>query len=104
MNTRTLGLVAVLAACLTLGGCITSGTKFDATDIQALIPGVSTQAEAIERFGQPTSISSYEDGSTLLQWMWSEVVYTAGESRHLAVLFDRNGRMLRITHQARTAF
>lgn len=104
MKTRTLGLVAAFAACLTLGGCITNGTKFDAADIQTLIPGVSTQAEAIERFGQPTATSTYGDGTVLLQWMWSEVVYTAGEGRHLAVLFDQNGKMIRITHQSRQVF
>lgn len=102
MNTRTLGLVAALAACLTLGGCISSGTKFDTVDIQTLIPGVTTRDEAIERFGQPMSVSNNHDGTVLLQWMWSEAIYITAEGRHLAVLFDRNGKMIRITHQSRT--
>ena len=104
MTLRSLAFATALALSLPLAGCMTSGVKFTMAEVESLQPGVTTKDEAIALLGKPTSRSTMADGSELLQWMYSEAIYIAAESRHVAILFGRDGRMLRITHQAETKF
>lgn len=104
MTLRSLALAGALTLTLPLTGCVTSGSKFTMAEVQSLQPGVSTKAEAIALLGPPTSVSVMGDGSELLQWMYTEVVYIAGEGRHVAILFGRDGRMIRIQHQYQNKF
>lgn len=103
MKLRVLAAVAAIAFA-SLGGCMTSGVKFTMAEVASLQPGVTTIDEAIRVLGQPTARSSYGDGGEFLQWQYTEVVYIAGESRHVGILFDRNGRMVRVAHQYQNKF
>ena len=104
MTLRSLAFATALALSLPLAGCMTSGVKFTMAEVESLQPGVTTKDEAIALLGKPTSRSTMADGTELLQWMYTEVVYIAGDSRHVAILFGRDGRMLRITHQYDSKF
>lgn len=99
MTFRILAVATALALTLPLGACMTSGVKFTMAEVQSLQPGVTTKEEAIARLGKPTARSSMGDGSELLQWMYTEVVYIASDSRHVSILFGPDGRMVRIAHQ-----
>ena len=50
-----------------------------------------TADEIIAVVGNPSSISSMAAGNTLLQWQ--------ATGCHMALLFDANGRFVKITHQ-----
>ena len=99
MTLRTLAVAAALAITLPLGACMTSGVKFTMAEVQSLQPGVTTKEEAIALLGKPTSRSAMANGAELLQWMYTEVVYIASDSRHVGILFGPDGRMVRIAHQ-----
>ncbi|RZI98581.1 MAG: hypothetical protein EON90_12875 [Brevundimonas sp.] len=73
-------------------------------EVQSLQPGVTTKEEAVALLGKPTARSAMPDGGELLQWMYTEVIYIAGEGRHVSVLFGPDGRMVRIQHQYENKF
>jgi hypothetical protein len=50
-----------------------------------------TSADVIAMAGSPSSRSSIGNGQTLLQWQ--------ATGYHIAILFDSNGRFVRITHE-----
>ena len=51
-----------------------------------------TSGEIIARVGQPNSRSAMANGQLLLQWQ--------ATGYHMAILFDPQGRFLRITHDS----
>lgn len=88
---------AALAICLS--GCITIGHKFDPAGADRLTPGTSTMSDAIAVLGPTTAMSAGPNGSTLLQWQYSQGTLVGGSGAHLAILFDADGKMIRVTHR-----
>lgn len=80
--------------------CASSGNKFDASKVDQLRPGISTAEEAVTLLGKPTAESNLVDGSKLLQWQYMSVLVASASSDHVAILFDTNGKMIRITHRS----
>lgn len=66
-----------------------------------LRPGVTTIDEAIAALGPPKSRSRAGTG-VLLQWMETNVGYGSANGAHVAILFDANGKMVKITHEYRS--
>jgi hypothetical protein len=87
-------IIAVL-----LPGCVTVGNKFDIAKADQLQPGISSDADAVRLLGPPTNQSESPSG-TLLQWQYSRGSLAGGSGAHLAVLFDRKGQMVRVTHKS----
>jgi outer membrane protein assembly factor BamE (lipoprotein component of BamABCDE complex) len=85
--------VLVAAACTTV-----VGREFDISAADSLRPGVSTRADAVAALGVPTSESAAGSG-TLLQWQYSKGQWMNGSGAHLAILFDRDGRMVKVTQR-----
>ena len=80
-------------------GCVTAGKKFDPKLLDSLTPGKSTVHDAIALFGEPASTSNYPNGSRLLQWIYSQGTPFGARSAHVAILFDSNDIMIRVTHK-----
>src|SRR5262245_48141345 len=74
------------------------GHQFDATSVNLLQPGVSTEDDAIAMFGKPNSVSNKDDGSQLLQWMYSRGTLVGGSGAHAAILFGPDHKMVRVVH------
>lgn len=64
---------AVLMVAATLAGCAASGVKVTEGQLQALQPGVTTEAEAVGRLGQPTVRTRMGDGSVMAIYSYAEV-------------------------------
>ena len=94
----TFGLVLIVGLLL---GCTTIGDTFDIDKVDELTPGVSTVAEAKRLLGNPSAESNYADGSKLLQWQYVTGTLIGGSGAHVAILFGRDGRMIRVTHKLR---
>lgn len=88
------GLLAAIVA-----GCSTYGGKFDPQRVSELKPGVSTITEAASLLGPPKAESNFANGSRLLQWQYVHGSILGGSGAHVAVLFDKDGRMVRVTHK-----
>ena len=88
-------------ACLivSVSACTTIGSKFDVAKVDQLQPGISTSSDAIALLGKPTSESSMQDGSKLLQWLYSQGTLVGGSGAHVAILFDATGKMVRVTQK-----
>lgn len=94
---------AMLLASLGLAGCMTVGHKFDPEQVNRLQPGTSTISQATTLLGPPSAISSFPNGTRLLQWQYVQGTLGGGSGAHVAVLFDESGRMVRVTHMSQTA-
>ena len=88
-------IILVLVS-LTLTACMTVGHKFDANALDSMQPGLTTIQEASTKLGKPESISAAPNGGTLLQWMYSRGSLAGGSGAHVAVLFDNNGKMVKV--------
>lgn len=92
-------MVVLSAASLALTACMTMGNKFAMDDVDAMQPGVTTIQDAQTKLGKPTSISALANGQTLAQWMYTQGTVLGGSSANVAVLFDKDGKMVRVTHK-----
>lgn len=97
MNLRVAAMLgAALLASATLSGCVTN--RLSSEQIAQFQPGVSTRSDVVARLGEPDSVSTYSDGTILLQWLSLGVL--AGGAGHVAILFEeKSGKMIRVTHQ-----
>ena len=67
---RTLGVVALLAAC-----AVTSGTRFSEDDLAALRIGTSTYDEVVSALGEPTNVLT-KDGKTFASYGYASAPLT----------------------------
>lgn len=63
---------ACFIAGLTLGGCVSVGTKVDPNVVKAFQPGVTTISEAEAKLGQPNQVSHDSDGQTIVVYMYAK--------------------------------
>src|SRR5271169_5187363 len=61
--------------------------------VTELVPGISTQADAIAKLGPPTGTSKIGD-QTVLQWA------DVNSRVHLAISFGMDGRMIQVASDA----
>ncbi|KVE59265.1 hypothetical protein WI94_04180 [Burkholderia vietnamiensis] len=76
------------------------GNKFDIHDADQFIPGVTTMQQAQEKLGAPTATNAMPNGGTLQQWVYSQASMVGGTSSNIAILFDRDGKMIRIASKS----
>jgi hypothetical protein len=68
--------------------------------LSELVPGVSSVPDAVKLLGPTTSESTVGDGTTLLQWQYFE----GSKGAHVAIIFAKNGTMVRVMHKFQTGF
>jgi outer membrane protein assembly factor BamE (lipoprotein component of BamABCDE complex) len=93
-------IASAILACVLVSACISNGHKFDTTKVDQLQPGTTTLQDATAMFGKPRSESTYANGSKLIQWIYMQASPAGSETNHLAVLFDGNGKMVRIVEKS----
>jgi hypothetical protein len=86
---------------LALSACVymQHGSTFDIDAVNKLVPGVSTEQDAIQLLGKPAAIDTRPDGTEVLQWIY--VYGTAigvGGGSHVAILFGSDKKMIQVTH------
>ena len=82
---------------LTAGCAIQEGQRFDATTVQQMQPGITTQEDAIAQLGKPAKTVSNADGTQLLQWQY--IYGTSGSwtgDAHAAILFGPDHKMIKV--------
>lgn len=101
MKSKLWAILALGAAC-TLGGCTSVGTNFSQASVDALQPGISTRADAERALGRPNSVTNLPDGTVLLQWVHAQTVLISSQSKHVALIFDADGKFVEIFSQTQT--
>ena len=96
---RLLGALAVALVLLTSGCYEQRGKRFGPEEVGQLQPGVSTERDAIDKFGPPSGVFNYAGGSKLLNWQYVHgiPIGTTSEAR-AAILFDADGKMIRVAN------
>ena len=90
---------ATCALALSLTACVTTGNKFDMHDADQFVPGVTTMQQAQEKLGAPTATNAMPNGGTLQQWIYTQASMFGGTSSNIAILFDKDGKMIRIQNR-----
>jgi len=80
----------MLLAAWLLASCTSAPSLYRVTE---LVPGISTQADAIAKLGPPTATSKIGE-QTVLQWA------DANSPIHLAISFGMDGRMIQVASDA----
>lgn len=86
--------MAVLLA-LVLTACASSGTKMDASKLDAISIGETTKPEMIQMFGKPLAQSYDSDGHLALTWYYVHVgaFGTNMQQQSLVALFNDDGTL-----------
>lgn len=92
-------LFGLLLLSFAVTACVSTGPQFDMAKVNAFQTGITTEADAIAVLGPPSSRSSMSDGTELLQWIGIMGTPIGGKANHAAILFGRDNKMIRITHQ-----
>ncbi len=92
-------LLALGACLLALGACARSiGQPFDVDAADRLRPGLSTYQDAVTQFGKATRIRG-QGGRTVAHWHYLKDTPGGTEYDSLKILFDENGRMVRVVER-----
>jgi hypothetical protein len=91
----------VLTATLVVAGCV-SGRTFDASKVDQLTPGVSTEHDAIRLLGEPVSVlTNPQNRHRGLYWGYAYGSPIGGGLRGLTISFDADGRMIQVIQQTK---
>lgn len=88
-----------LALAVAGASAATIGQEFEIERSDAFQQGITTQEEAKELLGTPTSISTDAEGNQTLWWKYVKVNLFGKDVRKLAIVFDKDGKMNRIAHR-----
>ena len=98
--TKTLALLTLMPLLfLTSCSTIKVGDFYEHDNIEQLTEGM-TEQEVISILGaEPSDRTTYmKNGNYLLQWHYSHASLSKNGSRHLAILFSSDNKMIKITH------
>jgi hypothetical protein len=82
----------LLAAALTLAGCVSMGTNYDVAAVDRLQVGM-TKAEVIGLLGQPNQVVTNSDGGERLVWVHSTGSMFGAEARSVGLPFGPDGKL-----------
>ena len=77
----------------------TAGNEFEIERADAFEQGVTTLEIAKEQLGTPFSVSTDAEGNQTIWWKYVKVNLFGKDIRKLAVVFDKDWKMLRIAHR-----
>jgi outer membrane protein assembly factor BamE (lipoprotein component of BamABCDE complex) len=90
-------MMALLATGVLAVGCATQGEKLDMAAVDSMQPGVTTLADAKAKLGKPYSVTTNEDGTKSVIWMYTHVNLVAGTKQQaVSVVFDKNDKMVKV--------
>src|SRR6185312_9307228 len=92
-----------LLALAALTACASTGTEFDPNVVDSLTAGM-TVAQVDAKLGKPNGEVFAADGRRVQTWMYSHSNMLSGGSsaRTLAILFDADGKMVRVASKGQT--
>lgn len=88
--------VAAFVCSVALGACAREiGQPIDAAAVGTLTPGRSTYADVVSQFGKAVRVRGHGSG-TVAHWQYLKDTPDGTEYDSLRIVFDKNGRMVRI--------
>lgn len=99
MNFR---FISVLAATAVMAGCASVGQDFDFAEVDRFQPGVTTLEQAKQKLGKPQSVTNAADGRVGVVWIRSQAVMGSVSRKGVAILFDKDGKMIRVVNRNET--
>ena len=94
---KMLAMFAVLALC-----ACTMGTNYDSNVTSKLVPGVTTETDAIGMLGAPNREKVDADGNHTMQWFYVVGTPIGGASKSVALMFGPDHKFIRVVSQSHT--
>jgi outer membrane protein assembly factor BamE (lipoprotein component of BamABCDE complex) len=94
--TRSAVLAVAVVISLQAGACATMGTLMETATFAKLKPGVTTQAELLEWFGRPRSLTLDTNGKEVMVWYYFRAGFTV-KQQILSALIDEKKIMEKYT-------
>lgn len=89
----------ILSLSINCAHAATAGNEFEIERADTFQQGVTTLEEAKEQLGKPFSVSTDAEGNQTIWWKYVNVNLFGKDVRKLAIVFDKDGNMLRIAHR-----
>lgn len=88
-------VLVIMALCIALSACASSGRQMEAQSLSQIQVGQTTKDDMLAMFGTPMSQTLDTNGKLVMMWHYvkaqSYVVTTDVKQQMLSVLFDENG-------------
>lgn len=97
-------LHSALAALVLLAGCASQyGHPFSMGVVDQLVPGRSTEADAVKLLGEPFSVTTNpKNGHRALSWLYSHAVaFSSATGASVSIAFDEHGQMIGVLNQTK---
>ena len=94
------GLALIVLLLLAGCGTTTLGHRFNYQAVDALVPGKTTEAEAMAVLGQPTDRRVADDLTVRVMWSSVEADMFGAKGHRVLILFDATGVMVRVVDRA----
>lgn len=92
---------SLLLASLSCTGCVSMGTNYNPTLVSQLQSGM-TKEQVVAMLGTPNTVLRLGDGSQNLVWTHSTGSIAGATARSLTLLFDANGKYVRVLSEVQT--
>lgn len=90
---------AIILSSLVIAACATHGRSFDINAIESLVPGESTDQEAIAKLGKPVSKHKLPNGETILGWNYIIASPLGAKSKFAQIQFHPDGKMKQVLNR-----
>lgn len=96
-------ILTVIALCVAVAACATSGRPIGNDQLSSVQEGVTTRSEVVAMFGPPLATTRNSDGTEVLSWGYSKVGFAGSsvESQGLSVVIGPDGT---VTNYSVTGF
>lgn len=96
---KSILIAALFAFIVGTANAATAGREFEIERADTFEQGVTTVEVAKEQLGEPLSVSTDAEGNQTLWWKYAKVNMFGKDVRKLSVVFDKDGKMVRIAHR-----
>jgi len=95
---------AALIALVFLNGCALFSKPVGMAAVDRFKTGVTTIDQATNVLGRPQSFTQQSDGSIVVGWLHRKTTNIGPDTQGVAILFDSNGKMVKVTQKYQNKF
>lgn len=84
-------IISIASVSLILAACFTYGRDFNLSDVDRLVPGVSTYQQTVDILGTPQAVALVKDNLKQATWQYSKPAMGSLETKIVTLTFNKEG-------------